>query len=266
MTHLGKAFLFDADLSRVDLMHADLRGADLTNAKLMGADLYAADLSRAIFQPNSLPEISRIAIAKNLEELTYRDNPNPLVQLRKQFADGGFRDQERKITYALKRREAELAWEGCKSRKTGDKTRAILWSSDSNLANCGSFVLNRVFFDWTCQYGMSPGRPLSLGVLVWAFCSFLYFASIRMPGKAGLYRVYAESIQDDLPGQRRVERITPPALMQTWGIRRILDFLRREWKVLRASMFFSLIARSTSDSATSTSDAGCGFSRGGSST
>src|SRR5205814_1450983 len=44
--------------------------------------------------------------SKGLELLTYRENPDSLAQLRKQFQEGGFRDQEREITYALKREEA----------------------------------------------------------------------------------------------------------------------------------------------------------------
>jgi hypothetical protein len=166
--HLAGAHLNRADLNRAQLNRADLNGAYLDDANLVSADLHGADLGRATFEPKSIPELRGIAAAKNLELLTHEGNPAAMVQLRKQFEDGGFREQERKITYALKRREAELSWEGCKSRKLPeDKTRAILWSSDSNLANCGSFILNRVFFHWTCQYGMSPGRPLSLGVLLW---------------------------------------------------------------------------------------------------
>jgi hypothetical protein len=62
-----------------------------------------------MFEPRSIPELSGIASAKNLELLTYRDNPVALVQLRKQFEDDGFRGQERKITYALKRITRPLA-------------------------------------------------------------------------------------------------------------------------------------------------------------
>jgi len=182
-------------------------------------------------------------VAKNLESLTYQENPDALVQLRKQFQDGGFREQERKITYALKRRETELSWRGCTSRELPeDKTRAILWSSDSNVANCASFILNKVFFDWTCQYGMSPGRPLSLGALLWLLCSVLYFACIWTSGEAGLYRVYAQSIQEDPSAHRRVERISRLAIAQTRGVRWPLQFLWREWVVLRTSMFFSLMS------------------------
>ncbi len=241
--HLEKAILNSADLSGADMDSANLSGAFLvSSANLSGAYLSDADLERVTFEPKSLPELRGIAAAKNLELLTYDDNPDALAQLRKQFEDGGFRMQERKITYALKRKEAELSWDGCTSRKTGDTTRAILWSSNSNLANCGSFILNKVFFDWTCQYGMSPGRPLSLGVLLWLLCSLLYFACIRIPGEAGLYRVYAQSIEEDPSAHRHVQRISPPVIAANTSVRRLLQFSWREWAVLRAGMFFSLMS------------------------
>ena len=167
-----------------------------------------------------------------------------MVQLRKQFQDGGLREQERKIAYALKRREAELSWaRGTSRRLPGDKgPRAILWSSDSVLANFASFTLNKVFFDWTCQYGMSPGRPLILGVVLWFLCSFLYFACIHTHGEAGLYRVYGQSIGDDPSAQRRVERISPLSTKYSPGPRLLFQFFRRECLLLRTSMFFSLMS------------------------
>jgi uncharacterized protein YjbI with pentapeptide repeats len=152
--NLEGTYLEGANLNGAHLYGANLNGAHLNGANLNDAHLNDADLSRAIFEPKLLPELRGIAAAKNLELLTYDENPDALAQLRKQFQDGGFREQERKITYALKRRETALSWEGCKSRKLGDKTRAILSSPESNLANCGSFILNRVFFDWTCQSSM----------------------------------------------------------------------------------------------------------------
>jgi len=195
----------------VDLFSADLSGAKLGRANLTGADLTIANLGRAFFEPKSLPELRRIAAAKNLELLTYDENPDALFRLRKQFEDVGFRDQERRITYALKRREAKLSCAMCTSRKVPFEyqTRAILWSSDSILASCASFFLNKVFFDWTCQYGMSPGRPLVLGALLWFLCSLLYFGFIHTSGQAGLYRVYSQSVGEDPEAQRRVERILP---------------------------------------------------------
>jgi len=262
--NLTHALLYRANLTGADLDHANLTdawvlGADLTHASLFGANLTSAQLNyanltdawvgganfdRAIFEPNSLPRLDGISRAQNLELLTYLDNPAALVELRKQFEDGGLRELERKITYALKRREAELSWERGTSRKLpGDKgTRTILWSSDSMLANLASFTLNKVFFDWTCQYGMSPGRPLILGVVLWFLCSLLYLVCIHAPGEAGLYRVYGQSIRDDPLAQRRVERISPLSTTHSPGPRWLFQFFRRECLLLRTSMFFSLMS------------------------
>src|SRR6266478_219741 len=251
---LSRAILYDANLTNANLSLAVLSGAYLGIANLFGVNLDHANLTdawvvdanfdTAIFEPSSLPPLNGISRARNLELLTYRNNPAPLVQLRKQFEDGGFREQERKITYALKRREAELSWARGTSRRLPDEkgTRAILWSSDSVLANLASFTLNKVFFDWTCQYGMSPGRPLILVVVLWFLCSFLYFVCIQTPGEAGLYRVYGQSIGDDPSAQRHVERISPLSTTPTPGPRWLSQFFRRECLLLRTSMFFSLMS------------------------
>ena len=171
--------------------------------------------------------------SKGLELLTYRENPDSLAQLRKQFQEGGFRDQEREITYALKREEAEAAcaictwWEG-----------PIVLTS----ANCGSFVFNKVFFDWTCQYGMSPGRPLILGLLLWFVCSLLYFGFIHTVGESGLYRVYGKSVPDVPSAPHRVERISRRRPRHPRGPWWLIQFFWRECLLLRTSMFFSLMS------------------------
>jgi hypothetical protein len=250
---LSDADLRRANLSRAFLINTDLRGADLRGADLSGARLGDADLGRAVFEPTSLPELRGIAGAENLELLTYNDNPDALVQIRKQFENGGFREQERKITYALKRRETELSCKRCRSRKLFDEddpralvspseTRAIVSSSDSVLANCGSFVLNKVFFDWTCQYGMSPGRPLLAGLLLWFVCSLLYFAFIHTSGHAGLYRIYRQSVAEGAKAGKHVERILPPRRGHRRGPQGLLYLFWHQCLLLRTSMFFSLMS------------------------
>jgi hypothetical protein len=207
---LKGADLTGAELGRANLTYANLTHAKLIRSNLSDADLTGANLGRALFEPKVLPGLRAIATAENLELLTYSDNPDGLVQLRKKFEDGGFREQERKITYALKRGEVELSCEKRASRKLRDEeaARPIVSSSDSVLANCGSFVLNTMFFDWTCQYGMSPGRPLILGLLQWLLCSALYFGFMHTSGHAGLYRVYGKSMEKEQSAARRVERIS----------------------------------------------------------
>jgi uncharacterized protein YjbI with pentapeptide repeats len=264
--HLNNAHLSNANLTGANLRHADLVGADLTDVQLSGAKLDGADLSgatlsgadlgRALFEPKSIPELRGIAAAKNLELLTYDTNPDALVQLRKQFEDGGFRDQERKITYALKREEAEQFWKNCTSRQLPGEhaaaahvivvgehaTRAILSSSDSVVANCSSLVLNKVFFDWTCQYGMSPGRPLILGTVLWLICSLLYFVCLQRSGKTGLYRVYEQRLGEAPAAPRRFEKISISSIRRFRGRQTPLQFLRDQCVLLCASMFFSLMS------------------------
>jgi len=235
--NLSGAYLRVANLSDADLSDANLTGTYLVDVNLSGASLRDADLTdarvsnanfeRAIFEPKSLPQLSGMSQARNLELLTYDNNPAALALLRTQFKDGGFREQERKITYALKRRQAELSCDRC--------TRMLL-------TDCGSFVFNTVFFDWTCRYGMSPGRPLIFGIVLWLLCSLLYLVCIHRPGEAGLYRVYEPSIRNDSSTQRRVERISPLSTTHSSGPRWLFQFFRREWLLLRTSMFFSLMS------------------------
>jgi len=235
--HLSGANLTGAQLSGAVLTGAILDHADLRDAALNGVQLSGANLGGALFEPSSLPELRGIAAAKNLELLTYVANPDALVQLRQQFRDGGFREQERKITYALKLREAELSWKKCRSTKLPEEgaARAILWSSDSVLANCGSSVLNKVFFDWTCQYGMSPGRPLILGLLLWFVCSLFYFGVIHTSGESQLKRGYGRT-------PLRFERISLQSTGQLKGARSLIQLFWHEYLLLRTAMFFSLMS------------------------
>lgn len=241
--NLSSADLRAANLTGANLNYAELADANLEDAELKDAYLKEANVEGARFEPKSNPEIRGVAAAKHLELLTYDENPDSLAQLRKQFQDNGFRTQERTITYSLKKRQAEFSWDGCTSRQLpGDKTRAILWSSDGNLSNCASFVLNRMFFDWTCQYGMSPGRPLLLAFALFVLCSGLYFACIHSSGRSALQRVYGQGLESDPTSHRRVERIQPGVLSRgTWWMM-IGAFLWRELRVLGTAMFFSLMS------------------------
>jgi uncharacterized protein YjbI with pentapeptide repeats len=220
--NLSRANLFRAELSRAMLYRANLSGADLSGVLLSGADLQEANLSRAHlgradFSPKSLPELRGIAAAENLELLTYTTNPDALVQLRKQFVDGGFREQERKVTYALNRKEAQ---------ESGATER---W-------------FKTIAFDWTCQYGMSPGRPLMLGALLWFLCSLLYFVLVHIRGKTGLYRVFPPDVRDEASAVQRVQRISAWSAAESDWLRKFAQLLWREFALLRTSMFFSLMS------------------------
>jgi len=225
--NLSGAFLLDADLSHAYLYWTDLRSADLTDTDLSGAWLEGANLSRSIFEPKKFPALESIAGAQGLELLTYFQSPAPLTQLRKQFQDAGFREQERAITCALNRREAEL----------------------------DSFVerwFKRIAFDLTCAYGFQPGRPLRIVGLLWLLFSIVYVVFIRRSGKSksGIYVVAARlsgSESHTRTIQVRSNTVYTPKQakkrfgpLRLWWLRR--KWLRREWRVLRAAMFFSLMS------------------------
>src|SRR5437867_3433158 len=81
-----------------------------------------------------------------------------------------------------------------------------------------------------------------LGVVLWFLYSLLYFARIHTPWNAGLYRVYGQLIRDDPSTPRRVERSSPLSTKHTPGPRWLFQFFRREFLLLRTSMFFSLMS------------------------
>ncbi len=79
-SRLVAAKLVGADLGGADLSNAILWGADLSNAKLMGTKMENADLrwydhseinvtnlNGAVFEPNTLPNIINVSVAKNLD-------------------------------------------------------------------------------------------------------------------------------------------------------------------------------------------------------
>ncbi len=207
----GKA-IPEADKAGADLSRADLRGTDLTDAWLRNANLDAT-----IYEPAVDPTINGIARAKHLDLATYIDDPEALVRLRKAFSDGGFVQAENKITYAVNRKQTALDPVGWR------------W-------------FRRIAFDWTCQYGMNPGRPLKIIGLVWLAMAVFYFWCMHLRGRSGIRLEATREARGRernwrfevlLPGLTRP--ITPATTTRNPGHR-----LRREWRLARAAMFFSL--------------------------
>jgi len=244
--NLGGATLFGVKLAKANLTKAALVGANLQGATLTGADmslanlngtdigdadlsevkLSSADLGSLIFEPRIRPAPYQVAGARNIARATYKDNPDALVQLRKAFRDSGFHEQARLVTYALKRREAEQLSAGC----------AI---GSLQLDTCASYLFNRSFFDLPAEYGKNPGRPVKIAMILLAVFSFVYFVLAHRPGPSGLYLVLTR----DTSGRSRVQgmqirpRAVPRARGRYWG-----RWLKSKWRVLRASLMFSLMS------------------------
>lgn len=175
--NLSEANLLGANLKNATLERTNLNNALLTGVSLSGAllqetylhnaDIEGADFSGAVFEinKNSFPKTGVLAKAKHLELLTYLDDSEPLSHLRESFKDGGFRDQERQITFALKKRQAQILWDESKFFE---------------------YWMNRILFDLPSQYGMNPGRALIIILVIFATCTALYWTLIHFPMPSGL--------------------------------------------------------------------------------
>lgn len=173
--------LFDADLAGATLsssrfLVSDMRFADLADARLDGTDFRDTVLCNANFEPAVLGRDARsMASARGLPYLTVGNEPDALTSLRDQFRKAGFERQEREVTFALRWHQATDYWQAC---------------SSGQASGCLAFVGNEVFFDWTCRYGLEPGRALLLLLDLWAVCAGAYWLVLMVcPTDGALYVV-----------------------------------------------------------------------------
>jgi Pentapeptide repeats (8 copies) len=208
---LNGANLTNAHLTNARLRGANLRGADLTGADLTGAQLSCADFSFSNvadadfdFDPDSPPKaVPGIYTAENLQLVKFLDQPAGLVKLRSELKDLGMRTQEAQFTYAIRRSEL--------SRKT--RGNYYSWSertrSGSYVHSWSERAFNTVFFDWTCQYGMSPGRPLLIVAALVVMLSMVYiFAQVDPGPNGGIWAVWDEHRIKQGEGGKEPQQLT----------------------------------------------------------
>lgn len=175
--NFASATLFAANLSQADLTDTILKDANLSYAVMHGTylkdtDLDSAnfshvDLTDAFFEPRTLPEIRTLANVEGLGTLRF-SHPAALYELREKFRSQGFREQEREITFAIWRIDDK--WDG--------PYQLIKW----------------VLFQFTCEWGRSPLRPLRILFVLMGFLGLIYmFAIITRPAartryKTGIYQ------------------------------------------------------------------------------
>lgn len=248
---LTEADLSDTDLTNaafgdVNLRDANLKGAVLVHTNFSVAQLEGADLFGATYQVDSHPNSSSIAYAKNIEYMTYGNDPSSLARLRTEFKVAGFRDQERKITFALKSRQVEALWETCENAK----------------GNCFEYFVNRYLFDLTSQYGMNPGRVLLIILTIFGVSTILYSWLIHFSKDSGLtINVPLEHDRTNQPPWLRAElsrdgqaikesgvvtkkgyKVQPRQLHQFKNLAYYREWIRRERALLWVSFIFSLMS------------------------
>jgi hypothetical protein len=235
--NLEVALLTFAVLDNANMREANLYGADLQYARLFETDLSGAfmkdvDLRKADFEikPNSLPYIPAIAFASGLSEMYYSSSTHALVELRKAFKDAGLRKQEQEITYAIK------FWQ-----------RNKLWLF-GNWSNKLEAVFNYFFFELTCKYGMTPGRPLIILVCLIPLFSFFYVFGLKTKRqKTGLWLVFLKGriLKATKEKEERPFRLTskfPPRVTPEARRNKIKLRIIRSYRIIRIALYFSLLS------------------------
>jgi len=97
-----------------------------------------------------------------------------------------------------------------------------------------------IAFDLPCQYGMSYGRPLRIVGVAWLLFTAVYAVFIHWPGSSGLYFVGTRVWRGR--SNTQAIQILPRSLSAANWWKLPFLWLRREWRVVRAAMFFSLMS------------------------
>ena len=101
-----------ADLSNVILSNVNMKGANLSKSNLTGVDLNGAiadfaNFTSCIFEPQSTHNL-RVIGAKGLSTIQFT-NPKPVVDLREALKKGGFRNEAKALTAAIRKYELRAA-------------------------------------------------------------------------------------------------------------------------------------------------------------
>jgi len=185
----------DATLFETNFQKAALEGASFERAVLLSVNFLQADLRTSFFdgarfelKPNCLPQIQSFPTVKGLSTLKYEKTPHALIELREALKKAGMRKQEREITYAIKHSGFLLGL------KDGD------WWTKAEV------VAGYIAFDLTCQWGMSPERPLVILFCLMIILIFPYAFSIRQMKKMnGIWQVWIhDRMRQDLGKERPI--------------------------------------------------------------
>jgi hypothetical protein len=214
-----------ADLSSARLGGNALKGANLSGVDLSGVDLSGANLKGVIFEPSVNPAPAGIAFARDLGYLSWAENSVPIFTLRKSLLEGGFGDAVRQVTAAIRRKHQNL--------------------------------LERWFFDWTCEWGANWVRPLSFAGALSLIFAVIYWAGMHIRKGSGLYLATTGQRIPTAAGRQRVLRINPVPQMATVRCAQIPDLdldlelraqvkqlsfrqtLRREFRAFGTAFLFS---------------------------
>lgn len=203
---LRAALLNRASLENALLGEADLESADLFGATLGGVDLSGTNLSGSIFEPAQSPSLNSVVKANGLDRLRWNSNPGPVFALRKSLLDAGFSEAARKLTAAI-RRQQNQSW------------------------------LERILFDWTCEWGENGLRPLKIICVMLFSCALVYWAGMHFASN-GLFLISTGQRVTTSKGKERAYQVTV-RFMNDSGRTSIWKLVRLELTALGTAFLFS---------------------------
>jgi uncharacterized protein YjbI with pentapeptide repeats len=186
-TKLNEAYLGGSDpkspgarLCGTVLVGADLTDADFTNADLSNANLNSADMTRtqidhtnlegANYEPRTGPDLSSLVFALNLGGLVYRNDPGPIMDLRNALETEGFEQLAREVNVAYHRHDESF--------------------------------LQKMLFDWPCDWGARPMRPLFMVAAMLVLSTLIYWIAMHLPQKGSGLFAYPTDDNDEASGTK----------------------------------------------------------------
>ncbi|HEY1773697.1 MAG TPA: pentapeptide repeat-containing protein [Gammaproteobacteria bacterium] len=227
--NLDGATLMESDLSEGDFRSSTLNGALITGSNLKDALFAGADLSNVVYEPapGDLPDLASFSEARHLDEITYRETPARLVELREGLHQAGLGSAERAINFDINRvRSHRLRTNGTLLEKTQG-------------------YLEYIFLELPTSWGYHPLLALGwilLGILVcWPFYSYKIMTT-DLISESGFVRIDINGVQERrqrLLGQTLVRRIW-------WGLYiSVLSAFNIGWQGLNLKSWITRIQTKT---------------------
>jgi hypothetical protein len=227
--------LRNADFTRYDPEHRGqptlLRGATFSGVDLTGALFKDADLAGVVFEPAKLPEASDIAQARNLDQLTFKEDPSALLALRQRFRDAGFDEQDRAVNYAYHRTLRDRLWNRCLAASRDNSGR--FWDCVSLAGSLAG--------DWSCAYGEDLWRPVRIGFWAWLLFALCFFLFMHHPGVSGLYLAVAQGLVLEAQAIENAPQVRSTEAFAALRQGQVGRWLHEEWHLARVAAFFSLV-------------------------
>jgi len=218
-----------AKLNHVNFTAAVLSGTDLTLSDLTASDFSQADLKSMIFQPQlgKLPNLIALTTSKNFQHMQFDANYGlpALTELRAAYKFIGVRSMERLITSMIKRKQMHQAWQ-----RGG-------WGYIES-------AFSYIFFYITCDYGLSPGRPLRLFLLLILILAIPYRTVLTNPTKhSGISISWtAKRFLHWVRGVHKDKAYLISCSLKKHHYRGAVAKFNEQIRLLRIAMYFSLLS------------------------